>query len=133
MREDWMMSEVTATPRELVAELVAAENDCDRNRADKVLAATFLGITRASGVEQNRAQLLDQIAHSPNNVLRKLEESIATTYAAEGFALVQSIIQVTASVGTPQGRYRNLHAFERQNRRWSCVAWQVTKLDPASG
>jgi hypothetical protein len=130
MIEDPVMSEFSTKLRELVAELVAAENDCDRDRADRVLAASFLGITRARGVEQNREQLLDQIAHCPNNLVRTLEESSATTYASEAFAVVRSIVGVNDSVGTPQGRYRNLHAFERQNQQWICVAWQVTKLEP---
>jgi hypothetical protein len=72
MIEDPVMSEFSTKLRELVAELVAAENDCDRDRADRVLAASFLGITRARGVEQNREQLLDQIAHCPNNLVRTL-------------------------------------------------------------
>jgi hypothetical protein len=133
MREDAVMSEVPTRLRELVAELVAAENDCDRDRADKILAASFLGITRARGVEQNREQLLDQVAHCPNNVVRTLEESSATIYASETFALVRSIVGVSDSVGTAQGRYRNLHAFERQDQQWTCVAWQVTKLAPEDG
>jgi hypothetical protein len=124
------MSEVSTKLQELVAELISAENNCDRYRADRLLAASFLGITRARGIEQDREQLLDQIANCPNNMVRKLEEITTTTYASNAFALVRSIVGVNDSVGAPQGRYRNLHAFERQDQLWTCVAWQVTKLVP---
>ncbi len=115
---------------ELVRQLIEAENEHDREKAEPILAEDFTAITRARGEEQNRDALLEEIANPKNpNLLRKLDPG-AWERESGDLGVVRSFITMMDRTN-PQaepGRFRNIHVFQRQQGRWLCVTWQVTGL-----
>lgn len=115
----------------LVRQLVQAENEENRVLAEEVLAPDFIAITRRTGKEQGREDLLGAIAAPPPpNPLREFDEEGAWTQASGDLGVVRSLI-TTKNPNNPNevlGRFRNLHVFEQRSQRWQCVLWQVTEL-----
>jgi hypothetical protein len=92
---------------DIVRHLIKAENDKDKESADHILSKNFVAITRASGKEQNRDELLNTIANPPNpNITRKVVEG--HDFMKEDLAIVRSVV-TTADKTNPDsilGRYR---------------------------
>lgn len=119
---------------DMVRQLVKAENEAGeqgKGNADYILAENFKAITRMSGKEEDRGDLLKAIANPSNpNILRELNNSEFWVQESGDLGVVRSLV-TTKERSNPQtvaGRFRNIHVFERQEGRWCCVAWQVTKL-----
>jgi len=114
----------------VVARLVEAENTRDPKLSGSLLARDFTGITRARGVEQNREEMLDEVAHPKNTSERTLEKDPPPWVRQSGdLAVVKSVVTMPdlgAATGTK--RFRNVHVLTREGRAWTCVAWQVTAL-----
>jgi hypothetical protein len=122
------------TPDALVRDLIDAENTRDRRKADDILAKDFLFITRARGDEQTRASLLDEVAQPKNPaVQRTLVDGSVSTRGSGDLCVVWSVVSTrdTANPGAAEGRFRNVHVFERQQQEWRCLSWQVTKVTNA--
>jgi hypothetical protein len=122
----------TTTPDALVITLIDAENTRDRQAADDVLAADFTQITRARGVEQARPALLDELEKPANTgILRSLVAGSLSTKTSGDLAVVRSLVETrdAAQPAAAPGRFRNIHVFERQQNRWRCVIWQVTRVN----
>jgi hypothetical protein len=131
---------------DLVCRLIEAENKGGkegRAEAEWILAENFTRITRARNEEQNRSGLLGEIETRPNvNLRREVERREHEGERSEDDAdmiwvrcsgdlgVVRSIVLLTdrRSPQADPGKFRNTHVFERQEGRWWCVAWQVTKL-----
>ena len=97
------------------------------NAAAALLAPDFFtAITRARGVEQDRAALLHEIAHPQNPLERRLEGELCVRQSGE-LAVVRSIVAVHNG-SLPLSRFRNIHVLASHADVWKCVAWQVTKL-----
>ncbi len=119
---------------ELVRQLIEAENDGGERgkaKADSILAQNFIAITRSSGDEETRDDLLKAIA-SPKNpdLFREFDEREFRVWESSDLSVVRSLI-TTKERSNPKtilGRFRNSHVFENQQGRWWCIAWQVTKL-----
>jgi hypothetical protein len=116
----------------IVGQLIEAENERDRTKAEHILAQNFIAITRARGEEQNKEQLLNEIANPKNpNLLRKLEDEHDRVLESENLAVVRSLLTTTdrtKSDSTPEW-YRNIHVLIKEQGNWRCTAWQVTKLN----
>jgi hypothetical protein len=119
---------------ELVHQLVEAENesgDSGKAKADLILAQNFTVITRSSGDEEDRDDLLKAIANPKNpNLLREPDEREFRVLESGDLGVVWSLITTKeqSDLNTILGRFRNIHVFENQERQWRLVAWQVTKL-----
>ena len=117
---------------ERVRRLVEAENERDRAKAESILAEDFAAITRARGVEQNRYDLLEEVANPKNPTLRReLDESDLWIRISGNQGVVRSLVRTTdrSSPNDPPVTFRNVHVFERQRDSWNCLSWQVTKLE----
>jgi len=119
---------------ELVRQLVEAENEggeSGKAKARDILAPNFIAITRASGDEENRDDLLKAIANPKNpNLVREFDEREFWVRECGDLGVVRSLI-TTKERPNPKtilGRFRNIHVFENQQEQWRCAAWQVTKL-----
>jgi hypothetical protein len=142
--------------RRVIERLIRAENmggSAAWDEADtKILDAAFLGITRASGTEDDRGRYLTKLkdAGKPDsgNKLRWLDIADQTT-APElvevgalswwkdstieimGDSAVVRAVVTTRPQQTPDmldGRYRNLLFLARRGDDWKVVAWQNTPL-----
>ncbi len=119
---------------DLVAQLIEAENENGkpgRAKAELILAENFTRITRASGEEQDREVLLNEIENPRKLGLRRsLDDRERWECCSGDLGVVRSIVLVTdlANAQAKPMRFRNTHIFERQGENWFCVAWQVTKL-----
>jgi len=118
---------------ELVRQFVEAENDGGKHgkvKADPILAPNFIAITRSSGDEESRDDLLKAIANPKNpNLVRDFDEREFWVRECGDLGVVRSLI-TTKERSNPKtilGRFRNIHVFENQQGQWRCVAWQVTK------
>ena len=112
----------------VVEQLIEAENTAHADGASRLLAPDFTAITRARGVEQDRAQLLEELAHPPRSLVRHLEGDPSVRQSGD-LAVVRSVVVVTDGSSPPGvSRFRNTHVLTRQGDAWKCVAWQVTKL-----
>ena len=114
---------------ERVRALVDSENARDRERAAAILAEEFTAITRASGVERNRDELLADIADPKRSIRRDLDDDVWVRNSGD-VAVVKSLVTTVdeAAPADPPRRFRNLHVFQKQTGEWKCVAWQVTEL-----
>jgi ketosteroid isomerase-like protein len=119
-------SEVT----DLVRDLVAAENARDRASAEAILAEDFTAITRSSGVERNRDELLADIADPKRSIHRKLGDDV-WVQASGDLAVVLSVVTTTDEAAPAEApkSFRNCHVFQPRDGQWKCVAWQVTALE----
>ncbi len=126
---------------EQVRQLIMAENEggeSGRVKADFILAQNFTTITRSNGDEEDRAALLNAIANPRNqNLSRELDEREFWVVESNNLGVVRSLITTKgrSEPSTILGRFRNIHVFEKQQGRWRCVAWQVTRLkeSPSTG
>src|SRR5215813_10276006 len=107
---------------EMVRQLVKAENDAGeggKRDAEYILAENFKAITRMSGKEEDRGDLLKAIANPSNpNILRELDGSEFWAWESGDLGVVRSLV-TTKERSNPQtvaGRFRNIHVFERQER-----------------
>lgn len=112
----------------VIEKLVNAENTRDPKLSASVLSKDFTGITRARGVEQNRDEMLEEVAHPKNPDERRLEPKPWVRQSGD-LAVVKSIVTMP-DAAQPSGikRFRNLHVLTREGGEWKCVAWQVTGL-----
>jgi len=117
---------------DLVCQLVKAENECERAKADSILAQNFTAITRARGEEQNRDDLLNEIENPKNPNIHRIVDVLSTLGSGD-IVVVRSVVTTTdqADSKTPPKRFRNTHVFDKQQGTWLCVAWQVTELKQA--
>ncbi|MFG3438824.1 nuclear transport factor 2 family protein [Nonomuraea sp. NPDC047897] len=114
-------------PVQTVRRLVEAENRHDREAAERLLAADFVGITRARGEEQARDELLAEVARPANPDLdRDVDADDLWTGRGPNLCVVRSIV----TTDEPVRRFRNLHVLVVEQDRWRCLAWQVTELKP---
>jgi ketosteroid isomerase-like protein len=111
----------------VVAQLIDAENAADTRAADRLLADDFTAITRARGVEQGRADLLDEIGKSKTPGQRRLESDPWVRQNGD-LAVVRSVVTMPGESPAQLNRFRNTHVLARTGGQWKCVAWQVTKL-----
>lgn len=112
-------------PVQTVRQLAEAENRHDRHAAEQLLAADFVGITRARGEEQTRDKLLDEIA-SPGNP--ELYRAVDAHEVWMGQGLNLCVVRSIVSTDKPPKRFRNLHVLTMVQGHWLCLAWQVTEL-----
>jgi hypothetical protein len=149
-----MMSHV-ATPTEQVVNLIKAENQAGPNAsaaASKILAPNFLGITRAKGTEEGRADYLktveDAAKPGSDNPLRWLDianrnvaPDLAEPLRGQGgpmknpnsgewifgnIAIVKAVV-TTRKRDTPNqsdGRYRNIYVFAHEGEAQD-AAWRL--------
>jgi ketosteroid isomerase-like protein len=114
-----------------VRQLIEAENESNKVKAAALLADNFSLITRARGEEQEKNALLEEIAQPRNpNLRRQLDEDGLWVMASGDLGVVRSVVIVTDktdSAAAPK-KFRNAHVFEKQQKEWHCVAWQVTEL-----
>jgi ketosteroid isomerase-like protein len=117
---------------ERVCELVGAENDADRGKAEGVLAPDFVAITRGTGAEQGREALLNQIKRPPSpNPRRVPVDGEFQVWASGDLGVVRSLIRTEdRASGTVLGTFRNVHVLQKQQGEWVIVDWQVTPLKP---
>jgi len=120
----------------LVRQIIDAENEGGeggRSKADLVLAHNFTRITRSSGQEQGRDDLLKAIAIASAGDANPLRVPIEREF----WPLHSDSVGVVHSLVATHGRsdpkrtlscFRNTHVFEKQDGAWRCVAWQVTRL-----
>ncbi|MCC6318027.1 MAG: nuclear transport factor 2 family protein [Gemmatimonadaceae bacterium] len=123
----------TATPAQVVADLIRAENEQDRALADRHLAAGFSGITRSAGFEESRPQILQTIAAPKNpDLVRTLTVDHVWSDEDAGLAVVRSLVTTErrSAPGVPDGAYRNVHVLVHEDGAWKCVHWQATRLLP---
>jgi len=119
---------------ELVRQLVEAENEggeSGKAKAGDILAQNFIAITRSSGDEENRNDLLKAIANPKNpDLVREFDEREFRVWECGDLGVVRSLITTKerSNLKTILGRFRNIYMFENQQEQWRCVAWQVTKL-----
>jgi len=112
----------------VVEQLIEAENAANADAAGRLLAPDFTAITRARGVEQDRAQLLKELASPASSLMRRLEGEPSVRQSAD-LAVVRTVVVVTDGSSPPGvSRFRNTHILTRQADAWRCVAWQVTEL-----
>lgn len=113
----------------VVERLIDAENARTPNLAASVLAPDFAAITRARGVEQDRAAMLQEMANPANpGFVRRLERDLWIRQSGD-LAVVRSIVEMVDGSPLPAiTRFRNTHVLTRDGDVWTCVAWQVTKL-----
>jgi len=111
-----------------VRQLLEAENEADRKKAEAILASDFVAITRRNGDEQGRSQLLDQIANPPSpNPLREIDDF--EVWESGGVGVVRSRVRTSDRTTLALlGHFRNLHVFTKAAGGWWCVDWQVTEL-----
>jgi ketosteroid isomerase-like protein len=114
----------------VVEDLIAAENTRNAEAAGRLLAPDFSAITRARGVEQDRAGLLYEIANPTSAVQRQIEGELSVRQSGD-LAVVRSIVAVVDESSSPPGlrRFRNTHVLTWHGEAWKCAAWQVTKLE----
>jgi hypothetical protein len=116
----------------IVGELIKAEDERDRTKAESFLAQNFIAITRARGEEQNKEQLLSEIANPKNpNLIRKLEREHDLVLESGNLAVIRSLVTTidrTKPDSIPEW-YRNIHVLVKEQGNWRCIAWQVTKLN----
>ena len=119
-----------ADPLAAVRALVDCENTRARDRADSLLSPDFTGLTRRTGVERSRSELLDDIANSNLSVQRRLDDAGSWTRTSGDLAVARSVVTTTDTTkpGEAPGRFRNTHVFELRADAWRCLAWQVTEL-----
>ena len=121
-----MSSDVTNQVRRLVQ----AENECNRDKANSILAQNFIAITRSNGQERERNILLDGIEKPLNPNIHRTISDMSPVISGD-LAVVRSLV-TTTDTSKPEaasGRFRNIHVFENQQGNWRCVLWQVTKLE----
>jgi ketosteroid isomerase-like protein len=112
----------------VVEQLIEAENTANADGASRLLAPDFTAITRARGVEQDRAALLDEVANPKSSVERRLEGELSVRQSGD-LAVARSVVAVLDGSSPPVlSRFRNIHVLTWHGDAWKCVAWQVTKL-----
>jgi hypothetical protein len=126
---------------EQVRQLIDAENNHDGGTAERILADNFAGITRSQKKdneeqEQNRVELLRKIGQKPqgnknseNSNPRQMDKQDYQIWESEGLGVVKSLVTRTNPKDQKVERFRNIHVFEKQQGKWRCVAWQVTRLE----
>ena len=93
------------------------------------MSTDFIAITRSSGQERNRDELLDDISNPKKpNLRRELDAGKLWVRSSDTRGIVRSIVTTIDQTDSPPERFRNTHLFEKQQGRWLCVAWQVTKM-----
>lgn len=102
--------------------LVQAENNRDRETADGLLSAQFVGITRAKGSEQGRQELLMEIADPAKPAVHHRLDKIWSRQASD--------LGVVRSIVTTDAPFRNTHILIHEDGTWRCLAWHVTRLEP---
>jgi ketosteroid isomerase-like protein len=113
----------------VVEQLIEAENDHDADAAARLLAPDFAGITRARGVEQDRAGLLRAIGDTTGPSMHRRLEPDAWVRRSGDLAVVRSVVEVLDDSSPPGAtRFRNVHVLIRHGEGWTCAAWQVTML-----
>ncbi len=116
----------------LVRRMVEAENQGGKSGSetlDSILAPDFFGLTRSSGKEESRADLLESVANSADQTIVR-EVSGFEVMPSDDLAFVRSVVTVRDSTDprNSQGRFRNTNFFRRDGGSWLCVSWQVTRL-----
>ena len=119
--------------------LITSENKGDSKIAEKILSDKFIGITRSSGIEEVKSDVLKAIKKAKSDIEkkrkfnkdykkeRKLDEHIEI-FEEKTIAITRSLITLIET-GEKDTFYRNIHLFENQNGKWKCKIWQVTKLE----
>jgi hypothetical protein len=119
--------------------LITSENEGDSKRAEEILSDKFIAITRSSGIEETKSDLLKAIEKAKIDLEkkrevnkdykkeRKLDENIEV-FEDKTIALTRSLITLKET-GEKDTLYRNTHLFENHNGKWKCKVWQVTKLE----
>lgn len=129
--------------KKLVEDLVEAENTRNRDKADSILADDFIAITRSTGIEQNREELLGAIAEPDLAISRQLVSDAFRIIPSEpdDLGVVRSVVTTErrtepgdeSKAPVPIASFRNLHVFKKQRdeqgEKWACILWQVTKLE----
>ncbi len=129
--------------RKLVEELVETENTRNHDKANSILADDFIVITRSTGIEQNREELLGAIARSDFAISRRLVSDAFRVIPSEpdDLGAVRSVVTPErrtepgdeSKPWVPIASFRNLHVFEKRSdapgEKWACILWQVTKLE----
>jgi hypothetical protein len=124
-RNDWI---------ELVGRLIEAENDggtAGRRKADEILSGGFMTITRATGKEEERGELLDAIENPTRRVFRKLDRDRCRVWQCGGVSVVKSVVTMHELSDSEEilGTYRNIHVFYgNEAADGQCFAWQVTEV-----
>jgi hypothetical protein len=106
-----------------VRQLIEAENKKDRNKAAPILSENFIAINRSDGREQNRDDLLNEIA-DPNrpDINRELANAVDIVPQSQEIAVIRSLVKVAV----PK-QFRNTHVFVNEKGQWRCISWQVTE------
>jgi hypothetical protein len=110
----------------LVINLIGSENDKNRNNAQMILSKEFIAITRSSGKEENREMLLKSIEKGSEknpNIVRIMDKEYKVVENGH-----LGIVRSKVITKNPEGNYRNLHIFRKENDHWKCIIWQVTEL-----
>lgn len=117
--------------RQMVSQLVEAENRRDRAAGERILSEDFTG-TRENGQEQDRAALLIEIATpSHPNFVRNVSD-VSVLAVNENVGVTRSIITAwdQNAPAIPSAEFRNIHVFRYQEGNWRCITWQETRLNP---
>jgi hypothetical protein len=127
-----------------IVTLIDAENRRDDAAASAIVSDDFTWITRSTGAEQNRAEMLAAIKAGPTDIIRsvRLDPSGSDLrQVGTDCCIARPIVETarTASPATVEGRFRNILVFKRHPapasggaESWKLIAWQVTRL-PAPG
>ena len=119
--------------------LITSENEGDIEKAEKILSDKFIAITRSSGIEEVKSDLLKAIEKGKCEIEKKrkfnkdykkeriLDKSIEIV-EEKTIAITRSLITLKET-GEKDTHYRNIHLFENSNGNWQCKIWQVTKLE----
>jgi hypothetical protein len=111
-----------------VCQLIDAENEADAKKAEALLATDFVAITRRSGQEDSRKELLARIANPPTlNPFREPSQFQIWESGASAWFEASSRTK-DSSTHAVIGEFRNLHVFRKEGDAWMCVDWQVTEL-----
>jgi hypothetical protein len=111
--------------------LIQAENDGSRADAERYVSQTFAVISRSTGKEQGREEMLEQIGSPNPGLVRGFDEEAGfTPWPAGPLQVVRSTVVLTNTT-TPDAeprRFRNLHVFQDEDGQPMCVAWFVAEL-----
>ena len=117
----------------LVRKLFAAENERNRDEADKILSSDYVPITRGTGqADRDRAETLSKIAGGRAEFRRLIDRAkIDVALFVDGrVAIATSLLPTEDGKDKPPtlADYRNTQVFVKEDNGWRCVAWQVTKV-----
>jgi hypothetical protein len=119
--------------RDIIKNLLDAENNGKSEIAKPYLSEDFIAITRSKGLEQNKEELIKAIDESTKDKKkiesdnkqekRRLERDHFKVFYWNNVAVSRSIVNFQNE------KFRNIHVFVNEKGNWLCKMWQVTKLE----